>query len=63
MLSFIIICSIEMGSLADGYGSVRGRVRHVILIKRHSVIGSPIVLVSSFPPLLGDFLIEATVFA
>jgi hypothetical protein len=63
MLSLIIIYPIKTGSLADGYGSVSGRARHVIVIKRHSVIGKVIVLVSSFPSLLGDFHIRVTIFA
>jgi hypothetical protein len=63
MLPLIIIHPIETGSIANGYESVSGRAIHVIVIRRHSVIGRLIVLVSSFPPLLGDFLIGVAVFA
>jgi hypothetical protein len=52
-----------MESFANGYESISGRARHVIVIKRHSVIESLIMLVPSFPPLLGDFLIRVTIFA
>jgi hypothetical protein len=47
-----------MGSLANGYESVSGRIWHVIVIERHRIVRRFIVLVSSFPPLVGDFLFE-----
>jgi hypothetical protein len=31
----IIISSIKIGSFANGYGSISGRARHIIVIKRH----------------------------
>jgi hypothetical protein len=62
MLSFVIIHSIEMGSLANGYESISGRAWYVIVIKRHRVMGRLIVLVSSFPPILGDVLFGVAIF-
>jgi hypothetical protein len=47
-----------MRSLANRYGSVSGRVRHIIVIEGHIIIRRLIVLVSSFPPVIGDFLFE-----
>jgi hypothetical protein len=62
MLPLIIICPIKTGSLANWCKSISCRDRTVIIIKRHNVIGSLIMLVPSFPPLLGQFLIRVTVF-
>jgi hypothetical protein len=58
MLSLVIVRPIEIGSLTNGYGSVSGRVRHIIVIEGHRIIRRLIVLVSSLPPLIGDFLFE-----
>jgi hypothetical protein len=62
MLPLVIVRPIKIGSFANGYGSISGIVRHVIIIKRHSVIGGLIMLVPSLPPLLEDFLIGVAVF-
>jgi hypothetical protein len=45
-----------MGNVANRYGSVSGSVRHIIVIEGHRVIRRLIMLVSSLPPLIGDFL-------
>jgi hypothetical protein len=63
MLPLVIVRPIKMRSFANGYGSVSGRIWHVIIIEGHSVIGRLIVLVSSSPPLLGDFLFGVAIFA
>jgi hypothetical protein len=52
-----------MGSFANGYRSISSRVRQVIVIERHGVVESLIMLGPSFPSLLDDFLIKVVVFA
>jgi hypothetical protein len=65
MLPLVIVWPIKTGSFANGHGSIGSRNRHVIVIKRHRVIGRLIVIVPSFFPLLRDFLFEwgLTIFA
>jgi hypothetical protein len=58
MLPMVIVRPIETSSLANGYVSGSGRVWHVIVIEGHRVIRRLIVLVSFFPPLIGDFFFE-----
>jgi hypothetical protein len=58
MFPLAIVRPIETGSLANGYGSVSGRIWHVSVIEGNRVIRRLIMLVSSLPPLIGDFLFE-----
>jgi hypothetical protein len=62
MLPLIIISSIKMGSFANWYGSICSGTWHIIVVERHRVIRRLIGL-SSFPPLLGDFLFGVAAFA
>jgi hypothetical protein len=62
MLPSIITSSIKIGSFASGYGSISGKARHIIVIKRHWVVGRLIVISSSFLSLFGDFLFKWGVF-
>jgi hypothetical protein len=48
----IIVCSIKITSLVNGYGSISHRAMHVIVVKRHSSIGEFIMLFLSFFALL-----------
>jgi hypothetical protein len=52
MLPLVIVQPIKTENLANGYGSVSGRVRHIIVIEGHRVIRRLAVLVSSHPPLM-----------
>jgi hypothetical protein len=63
MLLLVIVQPIETGSFANGYRSISSRVRQVIVIERHGVVESLIMLGPSFPSLLDDFLIKVVVFA
>jgi hypothetical protein len=60
MIPLIINSSIKTGSFANGYGSVRSERWHGIAIEGHRVVR--LVVLSSFPPLLGDFVFRVIVF-
>jgi hypothetical protein len=56
MLPLVIIHPIKTGSLANGCGSISGRVLHAIVIERHRVIRRLVVLFLSLPPIVGGLL-------
>jgi hypothetical protein len=62
MLPLVIVRPVEAESFANGCESISGGRWHGIVIEGHRVVRRLIVL-SSFPSLLGDFLFRVTVFA
>jgi hypothetical protein len=58
MLPLIIVRAIKIWSFANVYGSISGRAKHVIVIKRHSVIRGLIMLFSFPLPFVEEFLFK-----
>jgi hypothetical protein len=56
MLPLIIVWSSKIRSLANRYGSIGHRAKHVIAIKRHSIVGGIIALFLVFLCFVGDIL-------
>jgi hypothetical protein len=58
MLPLIIIWPTKIWSFANGYRSISGRARHVIVVKIQSVIGALIMLFPFLLPFVRDLLFK-----